>query len=205
MAISAIEIKVSDTAIKVIVGGTLVLGAIWLINELTKDNDPIHLPPEAKTFALLPALNPKTLEEVTFHAGIVFKIRPLFENGHYRQAVFEACQCLFDIIRQKSGILEKDGASLVDVVFFKQNILTFKKVTEPHILGCEEGFKHGLLYFAKSVRNPIAHSQPEMSPIMALSHITQICFLGYQIENNTITKDAVTVSTSSELNGVANG
>lgn len=198
MSIPAIEIKISDTAVKVIVGGALVLGAIWLINELTKDDEPIHLPPEAKTFAQLPALNPKTLEEVTFHAGIVIKIRPLFENGHYRQAVFEACQCLFDIIRQKSGVLEKDGASLVDVVFFKQNILTFKKVTEPHINGCEEGFKHGLLYFAKSVRNPIAHAQSEISPVMALSHITQICFLGYQIENHTIKKEVLSISPSVE-------
>jgi uncharacterized protein (TIGR02391 family) len=186
MSSPAIEIKVSDTAVKVIVGGALVLGVIWLINELTKDDEPIYLPPEAKTFAQLPALNPKTLNEVTFHPGIVSKIRSLFESGHYRHAVFEACQCLFEIIRQRSGVLEKDGATLIDVVFFKQNILTFQKVTEPQITGCEEGFKHGLLYFAKSVRNPIAHAQPEIPPIMALSYITQICFLGYQVENHTI-------------------
>ena len=44
----------------------------------------------------------------------------LFENGHYRESMINAILCLFDMIREESG-LQDDGASLIGKAFSVEN------------------------------------------------------------------------------------
>ncbi len=183
---TGVNIQISEGTVKVMAVGAVALGILWLIWKLNEDAPETHLPKEAEEFSHLKAVTPSRLDEIQYDAGIVPKIRKLFDDGHHAQAAEEACKHLFQIIRNVSGYNEQDGTRLIDTVFVKEKILHFKDITKAHINGVETGFIEGLRYLAKSVRNLLAHDTVTISELSALTLINLACFLGYQVQYNTV-------------------
>lgn len=181
-----INIQISERAVKTMTIGAVALGVIWLIWKLTEESPENHLPKEAEEFSHLKAVTPSKLDEIQFDVGIVSEVKPLFDDGHYAQASLEACKRLFSVIREVSGYDEKDGTILIDVVFIQKKILHFTESTKAHVNGVEAGFIEGLRFLSKSVRNLLSHDTIEMTQIDALTHINLACFLGHQVQNNTV-------------------
>lgn len=183
---AGVNIQISEGTVKVMAVGAVALGFIWLIWKLSEDAPEDHLPMEAKEFSHLKAVIPSRLDDIQYDVGIVPKIRKLFDDGHHAQAAEEACKHLFQIVRSASGYDEKDGTKLIDIVFVEKKLLHFKATTKAHINGVETGFIEGLRYLAKSVRNLLAHDTVTITGIDALTHINLACFLGYQVQYNTV-------------------
>lgn len=183
---TGVNIQISEGTVKVMAAGAVALGILWLIWKLNEDAPEEHLPKEAEEFSHLKAVTPSRLDEIQYDAGIVPKIRKLFDDGHHAQAAEEACKHLFQIVRDASGYDEQDGTRLIDIVFVQKQLLHFKATTKAHINGVETGFIEGLRYLAKSVRNLLAHDAVTITEIDALTHINLACFLGYQVQYNTV-------------------
>lgn len=186
MTTSGVNIQISENTVKVMAAGAVALGILWLIWKLNEDAPEAHLPKEAEEFLHLKAVTPSRLDEIKYDVGIVPKIRKLFDDGYHAQAAEEACKYLFQIVRDASGYDEHDGTRLIDIVFVQKKILHFKATTKAHINGVETGFIEGLRYLAKSVRNLLAHDTITITEIDALTHINLACFLGHQVQHNTI-------------------
>lgn len=183
---SGIHIQISESAAKAMAIGAVALGVIWLISKLSESDEQEYLPREAEEFSHLRAVSPSRLDDIQYDVGIASKVKKLFDDGHHAQAAEEACKHLFDIIRNVSGCHEKDGTILIDVVFIQKKILHFEDTTKAHVRGVEGGFIEGLRYLAKSVRNLLAHDAITISEMDALTHINLACFLGYQVQYNTV-------------------
>lgn len=183
---AGVNIEISENAVRVMAVGAVALGVLWLIWKLNDNAPEEHLPIEAEEFLRLKAVTPSRLDEIQYDAGIVPKVKKLFDGGHHAQAAEEACKHLFQIVRDTSGYGQKDGAILIDVVFVQKKILHFTDTTKAHINGVETGFIEGLRYLAKSVRNLLAHDAVIITEIDALTHINLACFLGYQVQYNTV-------------------
>ncbi len=181
-----VNIQISENAIRVMAVGAVSLGILWLIWKLNESAPETHLPKEAEEFSRLKAVAPSQLDDIQYDAGIVPKVRNLFDDGHYAQATEEACKHLFQIVRDVSGYNEQDGTLLINTVFLQKRILHFKATTKAHINGVETGFVEGLRYLAKSVRNLLAHDATTLSEVDALTYINLACFFSYQVKYNTV-------------------
>lgn len=183
---TGVNIQISEGAAKAMTMGAVALGVLWLIWKLNENMPQEYLPDEAEEFSHLKAVVPSRLDEIQYDVGIVAEIKPLFDDGHHAQAAAEACKHLFEIIRKVSGYEEKDGTLLIDVVFIQKKLLHFKDTTKAHVKGVENGFIEGLRYLSKSVRNLLAHDTITITEMDALTHINLACFLGYQVQYNTV-------------------
>ena len=190
--VTNINISMSDTAVKWVVGGAVALGALWLIRELFKDEN-LELPQEAQTFSQLPGLQPAEFNDIQYAPEITKAVAPIYNAGEYSDAVFKASKCLFDVIRDRSGITDADGTQLVDRAFAKDGPLKFENVSEPHIQNIGSGLTDGLRFIAKFCRRIPAHSNQPFPPHAALIQINLICWFAQIIEQNT----SVTLATIS--------
>lgn len=181
---TTVNIQLSDNAVKWIVGGAVVLGALWLIRELYKDQN-LELPNEAKTFSRLPELQPNQFNDIQYAPAIKKEVEPLFKVNQCGEAVFKAAKCLFDLIRNRSGVHDADATHLIDKAFGKDGPLQFEGVTEPHIKNIGSGLVDGLRFIAKYCRRIPAHSNQEIPPDAALIQINLICWFADQIEQHT--------------------
>ncbi len=182
--ITNVNIELSDTSVKWIVGGAVALGALWLIHELFKD-DNLELPEEAQTFSKLPELQPAEFLDITYAPEITKTVAPIYNTGEYGEAVFKASKCLFDIIRERSGIKNYDGTQLVERAFAKDGPLKFENVSEPHIQNIGSGLVDGLRFISKFCRRIPAHSNQPFAPHAALIQINLICWFAQMVEQNT--------------------
>lgn len=183
-SVTNINISMSDTAVKWIVGGAVALGALWLIHELFKD-DNLELPQEAQTFSKLPELQPAEFNDITYAPHITKTVAPIYNTGEYGEAVFKASKCLFDVIRERSGITDADATQLVDRAFAKDGPLKFENISEPHIQNIGSGLVDGLRFIAKFCRRIPAHSNQAFAPHAALIQINLICWFAQMVEQNT--------------------
>ncbi len=179
------KIELSDNAVKWIVVGALLLGALWLISKIFEDKS-LDLPDEAETFSKMPELQPNNYCDIQYAPTIKKEVESLFKSNQFNEAVFKATKCLFDLIRKRSGIFEEDATQLIDRAFAKNGPLQFEGVAEPHIKNINSGLVDGLRFISKYCRRIPAHSNQEMLPQDALLQINLICWFADQIEQYTL-------------------
>ena len=114
------------------------------------------------------------------------KVKDLLEDGHYGEAVGNACRLLFGLIRRKSGVKDKDGAALINHVFTPENpILKFTHHADhPHVKGTHEGCYFLLRGVAAAFRNPVSHENIDMGDIEAQMQLALITYLYFLIADS---------------------
>lgn len=99
-----------------------------------------------------------TFEGRRFNPLIAFAARQLFADGHYAEAVFGAAKTLIDLVKQKSGRHDLDGAPLMRAVFSKNNpVLAFNDLRDQTDADEQEGMMHLYEGAVLGVRNVRGH------------------------------------------------
>ncbi len=84
--------------------------------------------------------------------------RELFADGHYARAVEEALKCLNNEVKDKSGLVSEDGASLMRTAFsLKKPILKLNPMVTQSEKGEQQGYMDLFAGAMTGIRNPRAH------------------------------------------------
>lgn len=107
------------------------------------------------------------------HPKVIDAAGTLFADGHYRNAILESCSALAGAIREKSGIVDRDGTPLMQHVFSpKKPVL---KVSE------DEGERQGLMWLfsgaVMGLRNPRAHHSNDGKDLDAIQAFEWLAFI----------------------------
>jgi uncharacterized protein (TIGR02391 family) len=97
-------------------------------------------------------------QEMDFHTLVQEHSMPLFRDGYYRQAVFEAFRLVEEHVRKKSGDAQT-GTRLMTRVFDPQRpMLRIRPSLSETAQEEQEGFKFLFMGSMLGIRNPKAHS-----------------------------------------------
>ncbi len=91
------------------------------------------------------------------HPQVARVARPLFLDGHFRQAVFDAWLELNKAVQEKSGRLDLDGVPLMELAFSPKNPLLKFEGHPDEQFGYIRIFSGGVL----AIRNPRAHARED--------------------------------------------
>ncbi len=189
----AVNIHISDTAVKWITAGACFVGFCYVLAKVIDKlpDDLIQLPEDAVDFAKLPEVSPTRFDQIEFHAGIKQRAVPSFNAGDYCGAVRAATIGLYDVLRDMSGI-SADACELVKLAFYgepKKGIdpaLKFVELAPLHINNAESGYIDLLMGFSKSIRKIHMHAETDIIKTQALQEISLACYLADIIETKTI-------------------
>jgi uncharacterized protein (TIGR02391 family) len=113
----------------------------------------------------------------------------LYENGHYADAVFNACKVLINCVQEKSGRFDLDGSKLMAEVFSKNSpILVFNDLSDQTDLDEQEGMMHLFIGVTLGIRNPRGHAILDDDPQQALEYLILISHLIKSLNKATKTK-----------------
>jgi uncharacterized protein (TIGR02391 family) len=102
----------------------------------------------------------------------------LFRDGHYANAVEDAVKALNALVRLNSGIDDKDGSQLMELVFSPKNpVLKFNKLGDTSDVDEQKGFMMLFSGAVSGLRNPRAHKIIKDDPEMALEFVAFISLL----------------------------
>ncbi len=137
---------------------------------------------------LQPDLSPvvraqRAFELLDLHPLIAAACGPLFRNGHYREAVFNASTALITYTKKKAECSDLDGAKLMFRTFSKDNpCLIFKEDESQSNRDEQEGLMHLFVGVVQAIRNPRAHEiKPELHD-EALECIVLCSFLAKKLD-----------------------
>lgn len=125
----------------------------------------------------------RALGDLDLHPEIERAAGQLFRDGHYANAIEDACKALDALVRLRSG-KELSGTELMQVVFSpKAPVLRFNDQTNDS----ERSEQQGMMYFYSGVmlafRNPRAHGLLQDDAEKALEVISFISFLAKALDN----------------------
>jgi len=117
------------------------------------------------------------------HPRIATVCVDLYRDGHYRNAVLDASLALVNLVKEKSGRHDLDGADLMRAVFsVKSPILVFNDLSDRSE---QEGLMHLFEGAVLALRNPRAHALSDDSPELALEYIALLSLLAKRVEHAT--------------------
>lgn len=129
---------------------------------------------------------PLSFDILRLHPKIAKAATELFEHGHPWEAVFAASKALVNLVKDKSGKTDLDGAPLMRSVFSRNKpILAFNKLTNQTEQDEQEGMMHLFEGVVLGIRNPGGHSFPEGSEQRALEYLLLISLLAYRTDEAT--------------------
>lgn len=130
---------------------------------------------------------PRSLKGIDLHQSIQNASGLLFRDGHYAEAVENACKALNGLVQAKSGYFDKDNAKLMHHVLSKNDpVLAFNELQDQSDLSVQEGMMHIYAGTFMAFRNPRAHRLTKDDAEYAFGTITMISFLAKLIEGTTI-------------------
>ena len=100
------------------------------------------------------------IEDIQFllHPTIIEHALPLYNNGHFRDAVFDSIVAVFDLIRKRTG-LKGDGDALAGKAFSLHDpYLVLDELATPSGKDDQKGFIQILAGAYQGIRNPKAHT-----------------------------------------------
>jgi uncharacterized protein (TIGR02391 family) len=140
-------------------------------------------PVDAASFLDTAAVAITGIQTLRLHPVIAEASSPLFRDGHFADAVFAGAKALLQLVKDKSGQRNLDGAELVRTTFSKNDpIIAFngrRTFTEKDE---QEGLMHLFEGMVLALRNPRAHSILQDSPDRALEAIALCSFLAKRVE-----------------------
>jgi uncharacterized protein (TIGR02391 family) len=112
------------------------------------------------------------------HPRIAAVATDLYLNGHHNEAVFNASKALVNLVKERSGRYDLDGAPLMLTVFSKNApVLAFNDLVDQTDRDEQEGMMHLYAGAVLAIRNPGGHDFPEESPDRALELIAFLSLL----------------------------
>jgi uncharacterized protein (TIGR02391 family) len=122
-------------------------------------------------------------DKLNLHPRVADVTRELFLDGHHFEAVFAAAKALVNIVKERSGRHDLDGATLMRTVFSKNSpILAFNDLSDQTDFDQQEGIMHLFEGAALGIRNPGGHAFPEGSEQRAIEYISLLSLLAYLVK-----------------------
>jgi uncharacterized protein (TIGR02391 family) len=110
--------------------------------------------------------------ELDIHPEIARAVAKLFRDGHYANAVEDACKVLDSLVKMRSGKFELSGTDLMQQVFSPNGpILRFNDLTTETGKSEQKGMMFLCSGAMLALRNPRAHELIEDDPEQALEYI----------------------------------
>ncbi|HEX7628385.1 MAG TPA: TIGR02391 family protein [Candidatus Methanoperedens sp.] len=108
------------------------------------------------------------------HPKIYRVSKPLYESGHYSQAILEAFKVVNTFVKDKAERNDLDGKSLMSSCFNTTNpILKLNNLETITEKDEQEGFMHLFMGGMQGIRNPLAHEITiESDPIKAFEYLS---------------------------------
>jgi len=126
----------------------------------------------------------RTLSELNIHPELIKGIGKLFQDGHYANAVEDACKILENFVKIRSMRLDSSGTELMHLVFSPNNpILTFNDLQTETDKSEQQGMMFLYAGAMLALRNPRAHSLRVDDPENALDLILFINLLLKSLDN----------------------
>jgi uncharacterized protein (TIGR02391 family) len=126
------------------------------------------------------------LEYLSLHPRISDVAAELFEDGHHWEAVFAASKALVNLVKERSGRHDLDGAPLMRTVFSRNDpILAFNELKNQTDLDEQEGMMHLFEGAVLGIRNPGGHAFPEGPERRAVEYLSLISLLAHRAQEAT--------------------
>lgn len=167
-----------------LVAGTVFIGMAYLFYLYIDGMNPqkIPLPKEAEEISRHPNVHPKKIDDISFDKELRLRTVPLLEKGLYSEAVRESALALFDIIREKSGVLD-DAGSLIRTVFRGNTpVLKFMDIAPEHIRNPEQGIISYLDGFAQFTRKIHMHASVSITKEEAILKVSLAAWLAERVK-----------------------
>ncbi len=120
----------------------------------------------------------KAYSGLELHPAIERAASKLFQDGHYANAIEDAVKALNALVRLNSGVEDKDGVTLMEVVFSPHNpVLKFNDLADSSDKEEQKGFMMMFSGAVAGLRNPRAHKIIQDDPGLALEFIAFISML----------------------------
>lgn len=121
--------------------------------------------------------------ELNIHPVIEQASGELFRNGHYANAVEDACKALDGLVKTKSGRTDLSGTKLMQAVFSSNNpVLRFNDLKTKTDLDEQQGMMFLYSGAMLALRNPRAHELIQDDPEKALEYIGFLSLLAKSLE-----------------------
>ena len=125
----------------------------------------------------------KALGELEIHPEIERAVAKLFRDGHYANAVEDACKVLDGLVKIRSGRNDISGTELMQNVFSPKNpVLKFSDLQTQ----TEQSEQQGMMFLYAgamlALRNPRAHEIIEDDPEKALEYIAFLSLLAKSLD-----------------------
>jgi uncharacterized protein (TIGR02391 family) len=121
-------------------------------------------------------------DAINLHPKIINASRQLFKNGHYAQAIFEACKAVENFVQDKSG-LTLYGTNLMEKVFNEENPIIKVPEAGHYDREVQKGFKHLFIGASQGIRNPKAHKEIiQKDPYITFQYLGFFSFLLKRID-----------------------
>jgi uncharacterized protein (TIGR02391 family) len=118
-----------------------------------------------------------------FHSEIQRAAGELFKNGHYANAVEDACKALDGFVKFRSGRSDLSGTALMNTVFSPNNpILKFNDVVSESEKSEQQGMMQLFAGAMLAFRNPRAHQIVTDDPENALEILSFLSFLAKAVD-----------------------
>jgi uncharacterized protein (TIGR02391 family) len=120
----------------------------------------------------------RTFGDLDLHSELARAVTPLFENGHYANAVEDACKVLDALVKLRSGRSDLSGTDLMHAVFSPKNpILRFSELKTDSERSEQQGMMYLFAGAMLALRNPRAHGLIQDDPESALKCVAFVSFL----------------------------
>ncbi len=123
------------------------------------------------------------LEGADLHPSIAAASMDLFRSRNYRNAVLDACIALVNLVKERSGRNDLDGAPLMRTVFSRRGpILAFNDLADQTDEDEQEGMMHLFEGVCLALRNPRGHALEQDTPQEAMEALTILSILAKRLE-----------------------
>ena len=138
-----------------------------------------YLPPARRQAAPV-----RLFDSLKLHPRIVEVARPLFADGHYAQAIFEAFKAVNNMVKDKSGLVSLDGKQLMAAAFAEsQPVLKVSELRDRSERDEQEGFKFLFMGSTLGIRNPKAHTTTvQTDPLRTLEYLALASLLAKRVD-----------------------
>jgi len=122
-------------------------------------------------------------EGLDLHPRIAAVCTDLYRKAEYRHAVFDSYMSLENLVKEKSGRYDLDGAKLMQQVFSPNSpVLAFNDLKDQTDQDEQQGMMFLFAGAVLALRNPRAHSLSKDSPEQALEAIALLSFLAKRLD-----------------------
>ena len=125
----------------------------------------------------------KAFGELDIHPEVHRAVAKLFEDGHYANAVEDACKVLDALVKMRSGKHDLSGTELMQFVFSPNKpVLKFNNLENESERSEQQGMMFLYAGAMLALRNPRAHGLIEDDPEKALEYIAFISLLAKSLD-----------------------